>query len=206
MRPGCGSWCWPPAARLETYQVLSSLLRGKPPPCGNNGNTTSSSFSASPVVLLTVAPQTFPSGDIRNAHAWAWVSLRTTSGSPVTAPVFGASRTATVNLVLMRLTSTVPSIAAHPATPGLSGQVHTVETSEVLVMRCNRSALGVRSATYIEPSTGSMHRPPAEPTPDSAVVGGAWPTVVGCSMRRTLPANDLGSAAIAGVPPPPGRT
>ena len=85
----------------------------------------------------------------------------------------GASRTATVSLVLIRLTSTVPSIAAQPATPGLSGQVHTVETSEVLVMRCTRSAVGVRSATYSEPSTGSMHRPPPEPTPDSAVVGGA---------------------------------
>ena len=50
---------------------MSSVLRGKPPPCGNSGNTTSSSFSASPAVLLTVAPHTFPSGDIRSAHAWA---------------------------------------------------------------------------------------------------------------------------------------
>ena len=74
----------------------------------------------------------------------------------MTAPVDGASRTATVNLVLTRLTSTVPSIAAQPATPGLSGHVHTVETSEVLVMRCNRSAVGVRSATYNEPSTGAV--------------------------------------------------
>lgn len=110
---------------------------------------------------------------MRSAHACAWVSLRTTSGSPVTAPVVGASRTATVSLVLIKFTSTVPSIAAQPATPGLSGQVHTVETSDVLVMRCNRSALGVRSVTYNEPSTGSMHKPPPEPTPDSAVVGGA---------------------------------
>ncbi|CNU75755.1 Uncharacterised protein [Mycobacterium tuberculosis] len=97
----------------------------------------------------------------------------------------------------------MPSIAAHPATPGLSGQVHTVETSEFLVMRCNRSAVGVRSATYSEPSTGSMHKPPPEPMPDSAVVGGVWPMVVGCSIRRTLPANDWGSAANAGSPASP---
>jgi DNA-binding NarL/FixJ family response regulator len=71
--------------------------------------------------LFTVAPQTLPSGDIRSAQACAWVSLRTTSGSPVTAPVFGASRTATVSFVLIRFTSTVPSMAAQPATPGLSG-------------------------------------------------------------------------------------
>jgi len=45
--------------------------------------------------------------------------------------------------------------------------------------------------------------PPPEPTPDRAVVGGAWPMVVGCSMRSTLPASDLGSAAIAGLPASP---
>ena len=75
------------------------------------------------------------------------LSWRITSGSPVTAPVSGASRTATVCLVLTRLTRTVPSSAAQPATPGLSGQVHTVETFESLVMRCRRSAVGVRSVT-----------------------------------------------------------
>ena len=46
----------------------------KPPPCGNNGNTTSSIFSASPAVRLIVAPQMLPSGDTASAHAWPWVS------------------------------------------------------------------------------------------------------------------------------------
>ena len=86
------------------------MLRGKPPPCGNSGNTTSSSFSASPAVLFTVAPQTFPSGDIRSAHAWAWVSLRTTSGSPVTAPVDGATSPAP-------LRRTAPGAAATSSGP-----------------------------------------------------------------------------------------
>ena len=39
--------------------------------------------------------------------------------------------------------------------------------------------------------------------PDSAVVGGAGFTVVGCSRRTTLPANDFGSAANAGLPASP---
>src|SRR5689334_14920650 len=98
----------------------------------------------------------------------------------------------------MRFTRTVPSSAAHPATPGLSGQVHTVDTFESLVMRWSRSAVGVRSVMYSEPSDGSVHRPPPDPIPLSAVVSGAWLTVVGCSMRITLPAGDAGSAASAG--------
>ena len=47
------------------------------------------SCSASPEVLFTVAPHTLPSGDTCSAQAcpcWSW---RTTSGSPVTAPVSG---------------------------------------------------------------------------------------------------------------------
>ena len=51
-----------------------------------------------------------------------------------------------------------------------------------------------------------MHRPPPAPMPDSAVVGGAWLTVVGCSMRSTLPANEFGSAASAGLPASPVST
>jgi hypothetical protein len=47
--------------------VLSALLRGKPP-CGKSGKTTSSSFSASPVVLFTVAPHTLPSGESSSAQ------------------------------------------------------------------------------------------------------------------------------------------
>ncbi|WP_156660974.1 PQQ-dependent sugar dehydrogenase, partial [Mycobacterium sp. 852002-51163_SCH5372311] len=72
----------PDVVRKETHGHAWAL---KMSPDGNSGKTTSSSFSASPAVLLTVAPQTFPSGDIFNAHACPWVSLRTTSGSPVTA-------------------------------------------------------------------------------------------------------------------------
>ena len=41
---------------------------------------------------------------------------------------------------------------------------------------------------------------------DIAVVIGAWLTVVGCSIRMTLPARELGSAAIAGLPASPVRT
>lgn len=124
---------------------MSALLRGNPPPDGNSGNTTSSKSPASPAVLFTVAPQMLPSGDTASAQAcpcWSW---RTTSGSPVTAPVSGANRSATVCLVFTRFTSTVPSSAAQPATPGRSGQVHTVDTTESLVIRCTRSAVGVRS-------------------------------------------------------------
>ena len=44
--------------------------------------------------------------------------------------------------------------------------------------------------------------PPA-PIPVSAVVCGAWLTVVGCSMRSTLPASEAGSAAAAGSPASP---
>src|SRR4051794_39164996 len=42
--------------------------------------------------------------------------------------------------------------------------------------------------------------------PDSAVVIGAWLTVVGCSIRISLPARDLGSAAMAGLAASPVRT
>src|SRR3954465_15764561 len=59
----------PVSPPLGVGYVLSALLRGKPPPCGNSGNTTSSSFSASPEVLLTVAPQTLPSADSCKAQA-----------------------------------------------------------------------------------------------------------------------------------------
>lgn len=55
------------ARRLD--QVLSAFCRGKPPPCGNNGKTTSSSASASPAVRLIVAAHTLPSGDTCIAHA-----------------------------------------------------------------------------------------------------------------------------------------
>src|SRR6202453_3039435 len=188
---------------LELIYVLSSLARGKPPPCGNSGNTTSSSFMASPAVLLTVAPHTLPSGDIRSAQACPCVSWRTTSGGPVTAPVPWARWTATVCLVLTRLTSTVPSNAEQPPTPGRSGHVHTVETLESLVIRCSRSAVGARSRTNSEPSTGAVHSPPPAPIPLSAVVGGEGCSVVGCSRRITLPARDAGSLAIAGLPASP---
>lgn len=42
--------------------------------------------------------------------------------------------------------------------------------------------------------------------PLSAVVGAAWPMVVGCSMRNTLPAVEPGSAAAAGLPASPVNT
>ena len=48
-----------------------------------------------------------------------------------------------------------------------------------------------------------MQVPPAAPRPDSAVVVGAWSTVVGCSMRSSLPAIDAGSAASAALPASP---
>jgi hypothetical protein len=44
---------------------------------------------------------------------------------------------------------------------------------ESFVMRCSRSAVGVRSVMYSAPSDGSMHSPPPPPMPDSAVVVGA---------------------------------
>ena len=52
-------------------------------------------------------------------------------------------------------------------------------------------------------SAGSTHIPPPEPIPLNAVVGGACPTVVGCSIRITLPANEFGSAASPGFPASP---
>ena len=163
-------------------------------------------YTTSPAVLFTVAPQMLPSGESFSAKTWPWVSVRRASGSPVTAPVSFDSRTATVFLVLTRLTMTVSSVATQPATPGRSGQLHTVDTLESLVIRCSRSPVGVRSVTYKEPLAPSMHSPPPEPMPDSAVVGGAWPTVVGCSMRSSLPASEAGSAAAAGLPASPVST
>ena len=41
--------------------------------------------------------------------------------------------------------------------------------------------------------------PPPAPRPDSAVVGGAWLTVVGCSMRSTLPASEAGIGGQRGI-------
>ncbi len=48
--------------------------------------------------------------------------------------------------------------------------------------------------------------PPPAPIPVSAVVCGAWLTVVGCSMRSNLPASEAGSAAWAGLPASPVST
>ncbi len=49
-----------------------------------------------------------------------------------------------------------------------------------------------------------MHMPPPGPRPDSAVVVGAWSTVVGCSMRSSLPASEPGIATPApGLPASP---
>lgn len=65
-------WNWQASragTRAGRRQVTSALERGNPPPCGKSGNTTSSSFSASPAVRFTVAPQMLPSGATSSAHA-----------------------------------------------------------------------------------------------------------------------------------------
>jgi hypothetical protein len=66
-------------------------------------------------------------------------------------------------------------------------------------MRCSRSAVGVRSVD-IERTVRVVDAQAAGlPTPLSAVVGGAWLTVVGCSMRKQLAGQRTGSAAMGRV-------
>ena len=79
------------AGGLCQAQTRSSCGRGKPPPVWNSGTPRRRAVVASPVVLLTVAPQMLPSADTASAQACPCSSWRITSGSPVTAPVSGPS-------------------------------------------------------------------------------------------------------------------
>ena len=182
-------------------QVLSALLR-KPPPLWEEREYDVVELLRSPAVRLDRCPQTFPSGDTCSAQAWPWVSWRTTSPAGHRA---GALSQPDGDRLLG-----VDQVHQHRAVecraPRDAGSVRPCPHRGRLRIRTDalKAISGWGAVGDVEGFVGrSMHMPPPEPIPVSAVVGAVCPTVVGCSMRMTFPANDLGSAAMAGFPASP---
>src|SRR5699024_11329829 len=96
--------------------------------------------------------------------------------------------------------TTVPAAAAHPPTPGRSGQDHTrVGVVPPGERRWSLSIVGARSVIHSEPLFGSRHSPPAAPKPD-ATTAGSCEFGAGFRICRTLPAMLAESPAAPGSP------